>query len=328
MTDRLALITGLRYTHEKKTGNLSLEFLNTGAAQQAVLGEEEYEAFEQRTEKEWTPKVSLKFDVTDEIMTFFAVAQGFKGGGFNAESPTDQTIQFEPENALTIELGTKMSLFGGAMNLNMGLFNTDFENLQVSVFNGTGFVVGNAANAVTRGFEMDGLWLLGERTTLTFSLGLTDAKYASYTDGPCQADGELGERERDTTGDGNCNFQDLTGQTLHRAPKVNGNVGFDYAIPFNNRGMDIVFGGSALYQGDYFLNLDLDPLDAQEAYWQYNARVAARSQDDTWTVSLNARNLSNELVQMEGADVPIFEGDHFSRVDLPRTASVELRMNF
>lgn len=328
MTERLALITGLRYTQEKKTGDMSLTFQNTGATQQAVLGEEEYVAFEQRTEKEWTPKISLKFDATEEIMTFFAIAKGFKGGGFNAESPTDQSIQFEPEDALTIELGTKMSLFGGAMNLNMGLFNTDFNNLQVSVFNGTGFVVGNAATAVTRGLEMDGLWLLGERTTLTFSLGLTDAKYAEYTDGPCQADGELGPRERDTTGDGNCNFQDLTGQTLHRAPKVNGNVGFDYAIPFNNNGIDLVFGGSALYQDDYFLNLDLDPLDEQKAYWQYNGRVAVRSQDDAWTVSLNARNLTNELVQMEGADVPIFEGDHFSRVDLPRTASVELRLNF
>jgi iron complex outermembrane receptor protein len=328
MTDRLALITGLRYTQEKKTGDMSLDFLSTGVTQQAILGEEEYETFEMRAEKEWTPKVSLKFDVTEEIMTFAAIAQGFKGGGFNAESPTDKFIQFEPENALTFEIGTKMSLLGGAMNINMGLFHTDFENLQVSVFNGTGFVVGNAANAVTRGLEMDGLWLLGERTTLTFSLGLTDAKYASYTDGPCQADGKVGERERDTNGDGNCNFQDLTGETLHRAPKVNGNIGFDYSIPFNNSGIDIVFGGSALYQSDYFLNLDLDPLDFQEAYWQYNARVAARSQDDSWTVSLNARNLSNEIVQMEGADVPIFEGNHFAKVDLPRTASVELRINF
>ena len=53
-----------------------------------------------------SPRVYVNFDLTDDIKAYASVAEGFRSGGFNpAGSPS-----FEPENILSYELGTKMSL--------------------------------------------------------------------------------------------------------------------------------------------------------------------------------------------------------------------------
>ena len=55
----------------------------------------------------------------------------------------------------------------GAMTVNWALFDSTYEDQQVSTFVGLGFVVTNAASTEVRGLEAD----LGKRPTI-FDLGL------------------------------------------------------------------------------------------------------------------------------------------------------------
>lgn len=343
-TDRLAAIVGLRYGVEKKDVVMRLAHEGQSLLFEQILGEETYDTTDPdydgdettRRETELSPKFSLKYDINDDINVYATYAKGFKSGGFNAQAPTADDLQFEPENATTIELGSKMRLLGGAMTLNIGLFDTDFDNLQVTIFNGTQFVVGNAANAITRGLEFDGMWLPFENAAVTFSGGYTDAKYGQYRDGPCWADGD-GEagpnpRERqeggnplDPTDNGRC-FQDLSGQPLPRAPEWNGSLGFDYSFAVPNVSWRVISGVNLLYQSETFLNLDNDPIDLQEATTQVNAKFGFAGRDEDWSLTIHGRNLTNEVIYMEAADVALLEGDHFVRQDLPRTISAEFRL--
>ena len=336
VTDQLALIGGLRYGVEQKDVTMSLKFDNGGLLFGQILGEEEYDIPHQtREETDFSPKISAKYDFNDDINVYVTYAEGFKSGGFNAQAPSPRDIEFEPENATTIEFGSKMRLLDGAMTLNVGLFKTNFENLQVTIFNGTQFVVGNAATAITQGLEFDGMWLPRENLMVTFSGGYTDAKYDSYTDGPCWADGDgaAGPNPRERTDDNGtpdptddqC-FQDLSGQQLSRAPKWNGSLGFDFGLPIPNQGWRLLSGINFLYQSDTFLNLDNDPVDLQSAYTQINAKIGVASRDESWSFTIHGRNLTDEVVFMEAADVPLLEGDHFSRQDLPRTIGAEFRL--
>lgn len=336
VTDDLALIGGLRYGVEQKDVTMSLTFDNGGLLFGQILGEEPYDIPHQsREETDFSPKVSAKYDFNDDINMYATYAEGFKSGGFNAQAPTANDIEFEPENATTIELGSKMRLLDGAMTLNVGLFRTNFDNLQVTIFNGTQFVVGNAATAITQGLEFDGMWLPAENLMVTFSGGYTDAFYDSYADGPCWADGDgaAGPNPRERTedngtadpSDDQC-FQDLSGQPLSRAPKWNGSLGFDFGIPVPNVNWRLITGINFLYQSDTFLNLDNDPVDLQRAYTQVNAKIGIAGRDEDWSLTLHGRNLTDEVVFMEAADVPLLEGDHFSRQDLPRTIGAEFRL--
>lgn len=343
-TDRLALIAGLRYGVETKEVTMRLNHEGQTILFEQILGEEEYDTSDGsfsrddvvREETELSPKFSMKFDFNDDINAYATYAKGFKSGGFNAQAPTRNALQFEPENAVTYEVGSKMRLLDGGMTLNIGLFNTDFQNLQVTIFNGTQFVVGNAANAVTRGLEFDGMWLPFENAALTFSGGYTDATYGDYKDGPCWADGDgtagPNPRERqeggnpvDPTDNGQC-FQDLSGQALSRAPKWNGSLGFDYSVNVPNVSWRLLSGINVLYQSDTFLNLDNDPLDTQPATTQINAKIGIAGRDDDWSLTIHGRNLTDEVVYLESADVPLLEGDHFNRQDLPRTIGAEFRL--
>ncbi|MGH7860265.1 MAG: TonB-dependent receptor domain-containing protein, partial [Candidatus Binatia bacterium] len=150
-----------------------------------------------------------------------------------------------------------------------------------------------------------------------------------YRDGPCWADGDgaAGPNPREREEDGAC-FQDLTGETLHRAPDWNASFGFEYRFPVRIGPARLVTGLNVLYQDDTFLNLDLDPVDFQDAFALVNARFGFRGPDDRWSLMLFGRNLTDEVVFLEAADVPLFEGDHFSRQDLPRTLAAELRVRF
>lgn len=329
VTDRLSLVLGYRYGRERKTMDQQLRFENTGLLFQQFLSEEPYQVRNSRSETDKSPKFSIKYDLTENINLYATYAKGFKSGGFNPEAPRGDVVDYDAEEAITIELGSKMRLLDGAMTLNVGLFDTEFDNLQVGLFNGTAFYVGNAAAVRTRGFEMDSMLMLSENLVLTFSAGYTEAEYTTYTDGPCWSDGDdqAGPNPRERDEDGQCK-QDLTGETLARAPDWNGALGVQYQFGVFDWPFRVVTGVNAMYQDDYFLALDLDPIDSQEAYTQINAQLGLRADDESWSLMFYGRNLTDEVVYLEGGDLPLFGGDHFSARDLPRTYSAELRLRW
>ena len=72
-------------------------------------------------------------------MTYLSYSEGFKGGGWNSHfnavlTPAQQAAlhQFKPEEAQTIELGTKLDLAGNTLRLNLAVFTSDYKDMQLT----------------------------------------------------------------------------------------------------------------------------------------------------------------------------------------------------
>ncbi|MGB1088526.1 MAG: TonB-dependent receptor, partial [Alphaproteobacteria bacterium] len=283
VTDTIALVGGLRVSYEEKSVDM-VHIVESSSGLPPLIfpfvnNAESYTAHLTREEWDVSPKASVKYDIDDDTMAYATYARGFKGGGFNAASYVPSDLEFEAEVADTYEAGVKTRLLDGGMTLNVGLFYTNFDNLQVAIFNGTQFIVGNAAKATTYGVEWDMAWLPLEELMLTFNGGYTNATYDSFPDAPCTAE----------SGETAC---DLTGKVLARAPKWNGNIGAQWAVPIGNLPFGLFLATDLFYQGDTFLTTDLDPRDFQDAYIQWNAGLGLKELDGLWQFTVFGRNLT------------------------------------
>lgn len=309
VNDQLALIAGSRYSEETKDVHAILTHNNFVAERffAQFLFEEPYNEVRSRKETDFSPKLSVRYEPTEDITLYATWAKAFKAGGFNEAAVSSDNLEFEPEKAETYEAGTKMRLLNGAATLNVGFFSTDFDNLQVSLFNGTNFSVGNAASARSRGVEIESQLLPAPWLALNLSLAYLDSRYDSFPDAQCIA----------TSGETAC---DLSGERLTRAPEWEATLvqrwNLSRLIPaLSDLPFTLGLGIDATFRDHQFFSTDLDPLDAQGATTEVNANVRLSGLDDNWSVTLLGRNVTRRLVQAHGQDVPLQPGTHFGTMN-------------
>ena len=233
MTDTLRLTAGVRYTEEDKEGFRNLYTRNLDGsvfpsdafaplgAPLPPLGVFPHELDGDRSESSTTPLISIQWDATDYSMIYASVSTGFKAGGFDARSNRSMTsegtsnLEFEEEEALSFEAGAKLDLMEGRARLNFAVFRTEYDDLQVSVYDGViGFDVQNAAEATTQGLEIDGDFQVTDGLLLSGSLGYTDFKFENYPNGACY------KGQTPDFVEGGVGFCDWDGNTNQFTPRV------------------------------------------------------------------------------------------------------------
>jgi outer membrane receptor protein involved in Fe transport len=153
---------------------------------------------------QWTPEAGIKWQISDNHMTYFRFANGWKSGGLRVTALTAEEAArrqdafltpYNPEEVYSYEIGVKTQWLDNQVFLNGTLFWNDYEDLQVTSLepDERGIVsalINNAESAVTRGFEVEGSYLPdwadkipvpGSMIAVTAGLGLTDAFYTQYT---------------------------------------------------------------------------------------------------------------------------------------------------
>ncbi len=316
-TDELTLVLGARYTYEEKEGQKDQQLSGLGVLWPALVSPR-VSAFSEdlsRTERNFTPKASIKYNWTDDIMTFFTYAEGFKGGGYNPQSADADEFAYEEESSRTYELGVRSQFFDGAWTLNLTGFYTEFNDFQVVNFVGSRFVVANAEKARSQGIEAEGFMALTENFFLHGTFGWTDGKYISFPDGPCTAE----------NAEGTC---DLTNKELGDAIPYNASVNalIDYPLPSGN--MHLFASFDAVYQGATFRVVDLDPADKRGALWLFGSHIGIRDADDVWFATIHGFNLTDEDVSAGSSDVPVFAGTHFGGSAPSRFFSMQFRIRY
>jgi len=269
-------------------------------------------------EGNFIPSLKFQYDVNDDIMIYGGAEKGFKGGGFNANADaTDDNNEFGGEEAIGLELGLKSDLLDGQARLNVAIFRTNFDNLQVTTWNGFGFEVGNAAESISQGIEIDGTYLLSESFTLSGSVSYLDSYYESYKAGPCTA-------EKQAEGLLTC---DLTGKSTAFAPEYSASLFLDYYTEIGES-MELKAQLNVNYKDDFFYDTDLDPNLMQEAHTKVNMRIALADIDEAWEVALIGKNLTDERTFSAGLDVPLVKGGYMGYTDAPRMISVQATYRF
>ncbi len=302
-----------------------------------------------REEEQWSFELVTEFDATDDIMLYGSVKKGNKSGGFDvrsnsepdpgttgagvlfpaslqatvANNVTPGSFEFEDEKALAFEVGSKLVLAGGAADLAIALFRTEYEDLQVSIFDGTlGFNVGNAAEATTQGVEVDGRWRLNDRWLLSGSLAYLDFEFDSFPNGQCN------QGQAPDTPDGKC---DYSGKTNQYVAPWSGSVQLGYERQLGS----LLFRGAfdVLFSDAYEPSQNLDSRVKQGAYAKLNLRLAIGDPDGRWELALLGRNLSDETIVTYANDTPLAFSQFgapswYGFLDRPRNFAVQGFLRF
>jgi iron complex outermembrane receptor protein len=149
-----------------------------------------------------TPMFSVAWRPAKTVNFYLRYAEGFKSGGFNGEysnlqdrphvdgappndSETATSIPFRPERQKSLELGSKLSFFGGKALLNVAAFRNKLVDLQISTFTGQGAAastISNAGKATVHGVEIETAVVPFDGTQLRANYAYLHAKYDEFRD--------------------------------------------------------------------------------------------------------------------------------------------------
>ncbi|NIB42308.1 TonB-dependent receptor [Pseudomaricurvus alkylphenolicus] len=280
-----------------------------------------------RSEKHWTGDIVFQYDLTPDAMTYFKYGTGYKAGGFDARNLQGNIDgqEFEDESVVSFELGAKLSLWDGRADMNVALFHNQFEDVQVSVFDGVAnFLTTNAGETTSQGLEVDGQVLLAENLLMRYAFSYLDATYDKYDGAACTV-----AQSATWTGVGSCT-QDLKGEPTKFSPEWSGNLGLEYHTELTSS-IELKAGIDLQYMEDYHATSDNDPVIMQESFTKVNARVQIAG-EDTWTLAILGKNLTDETVSNAPNDIPLggfgFAGSYFHFLDAPRSYELQATYNF
>lgn len=334
ITNAFRTSLGLRYAHESKeasTAEIITDLNNRNVAAGAgalvvwqTLGYISYPdgISAKRTEGTWTPSLNAEWDINDDIMVYGSVSKGFKGGGFDflvADGNVDD-FEFEDENVIAYEIGSKMKIAGGRGELGVALFHSIFKDVQSSIFDGQlDLIVDNVGETVSQGLEFDGRWKFNEEWLLGFSGAYLDAEIKKFPNAQCTSD-QVAAFVPSQPGD--VCTQDLKGRPTIFAPEYTLALNLTYTTNLTD---SLVFSTrmDMRYMDDYFTDSDLDPVLKQDSYTRWDARIGLSDVNQVWDIALVGKNLSDELVMMYGTDVPNEPGTYYAQLDKPRTYGLQ-----
>ncbi len=127
LDERLHLTAGLRWTHDRKWGEMSKL---RGVAVSIPFDFEGKPYFES---KRLDPSFVLAFDWTDAINTYVKWGRAYRAGGANSRSATYRA--FAEEEVSTWEIGAKTELFDRRVRFNVAAFQTRYGDRQVDFLN-------------------------------------------------------------------------------------------------------------------------------------------------------------------------------------------------
>ena len=289
-------------------------------------------AMDEITKDQFIPSAKLQYFYDDNTMFYLTVASGFKAGGFNSSNINTYsraTDSFESEDALAIEIGGKFTLLDGAAQLNVAVFRTQFDDLQVSTITPQGAAtVINAAGAITQGLELDGSWRMSEAVTLGASYAYLDAFYDDSIPLTC---GGYQKAIRTQAGEvftatNPCTFllddQPSGDDSMQRAPENTVTIWGEYYAPVSGD-WDLQLYGALNYRDEsstslenYFYADDLTLL---------SGRVALVNDTSGWSVALFGNNLLDDdgLVLTQDNSGGAVKGI----ITTPRTYGLQLTKN-
>jgi iron complex outermembrane receptor protein len=257
-------------------------------------------------------KVGLDYDITDDVMAYATISTGFKSGGFNGGylsfDPVEAEEQAKPFNEETLtayEIGLKSTLLDRRLRFNAAAFYYDYKDLQLYTLINTGAIpvslLANAANAAIYGAEFEMIARPVDRLNITLNLGLLDTEIKDFVSAGA----------------------DYSGNRMPLSPKVNFSGVVNYEIPLSS-GIALAIQPSFSYRGSHFFSTDNNPLLKQDGYWLLGGRVAVKDEGGRWEAAVFARNLTRKKYINFAVDLADF-GFVEQFQGQPRMFGIELR---
>jgi len=261
MTDALALTLGGRHTWDEKEMD-NAYYSSPGNEVYNFKGLEE-------SWDEFTPRVTVDWQVTDDHMLFATWSKGYKSGVFISQNTTAALAEtpLEPEEATNMEIGAKTRWFDNRLQFNLVYFDLENENQQLFRLENFTLVSENFGTE-SRGIELDFIAALGKNLTLSGMYASLDAEIVGGQ---------------------------FAGNVAPRSPDYKYSVALNYNAALGN-GAILDFDASVSYSDNWYMEATNQGVSYMDDYSIVDASVRYTSSGGNWEVTLWGKNLSDELV--------------------------------
>lgn len=338
INERWNVSFGGRYTEDERTARVVREtflglgspyFGNDGAISITVPSEGVPEFNGNRTDSEFTPRVSVGFAPSDEHNLYLSYSEGFKGGGFDPRGAYNVPAVregFAPETVESIELGAKSVWADGRLTTNVAVFMMDYTDVQIpgSILldnDGDGEVDGfagkvtNAGGAEVSGFEIEAVARFTDRFTATLALGVIDADYTEWLEAATDP------------GTGEPILVDISDQReFQNTPETTLSANLRYELPLGPGALALL-GGISYRDSTYQFEIP-NPLTNQPSFTLYDLSAVWSSDDGKYELGLHGRNLGDEEYIAAAYDFPTVVSSVIGFYGPPRTVTLTGTVNF
>lgn len=248
LTDKASLTLGGRLTYEEKTlavnsiigGGFVCPDPNAPAGAESCRDPEvDFDDF--------SPRVGVDYQFTNDVMGYFTWSRGFRSGGWNGRPQTQAGIgPYEPEQLDNYELGVRSDWFDNRLRVNATVFHMKYDDKQEAIIRpspvslATETIVQNAASATVNGLELELQAMLGPNLQLRSAVGYLDAEFDEYLD-------DSGNDIKDQ-------------RHISYSPEWTISAGGDYYVQLDNLGGELVFTANYKWTDEYATDPIVDPL--------------------------------------------------------------------
>ncbi len=327
VTEKFSVSVGGRYTHDKRTADIFRgTYLGQGSPffgnDAAVFLSASSDFESERTFKDFSPRLTLDYDLSDDAKVYAGFSRGFKAGSFdprgaNITSPEVEN-GFDAETLDSYEAGLKATWWDGRARTNIAVFYSEYKDMQIpgslpidtdgdGVNDGFVGTVTNAGKAEIKGIEFEGEFLLSEALTLQTSLNILDADIKEWLlNGANIAD----QRE------------------VQNTPEFMSYVGLSYAMELGNGTLN--FNGNWSHKSSIVQFETPVPEIDQEAYDIANASVVYVAEDNAWSFGVHGKNLFDTRYKTAGYNFPTLglENNITTFYGPPLTVTASFTYNF
>ena len=263
-----------------------------------------------------TPRVTLEFKATDDMMLYATVGKGVKPGGYSTVTGggwqdanfdcTPATLatcydefRYKAENLIDYELGAKTEWFDGRLRVNPGFFFFDYSDKQVGsqlVVNNVAIGrITNAGKAEVKGLDLDMNWAATENLLFHLNYTFLDGEYTDFpivSNSPTDA-ARFGSCPRSAGNEFRVCEINLKGNKLERAPDHSLSLSARYSRPLAS-----LFGGDARWfiEGDSQIQSERyeDQWNSRtmESYSLFNLRFGITS--ERWDALVYVNNVTDD----------------------------------
>ncbi|HWA30346.1 MAG TPA: TonB-dependent receptor [Rhizomicrobium sp.] len=141
-----------------------------------------------QNEKPFTPMASLTYQINDDDMVYATVSKGYRIGGANPPFPVGACTElktspgaYNSDTVVNYEAGSKDRFFDRSLQISGSVYYLKWNNIQQDNYlPSCGFkYTTNQGKAESKGFDLQGEWLLTDAFDVDFSLGYTHAQYTT-----------------------------------------------------------------------------------------------------------------------------------------------------
>jgi iron complex outermembrane receptor protein len=321
VTEKFHVDAGLRWTDEDKRADV----LNRGYSDITFTRPISVAADFDKTInfENFAPKVSLGYQLNEDMLFYGLAARGFKSGGYNIRAQATAVPRsaepFDDEVLDSFEVGAKLAFLDQRMFLNLSAFHNKYQDIQLSVFtsfdsNGDGTLDAffgdftNAGEGTVQGIEAEYQWLPNSSWLISGNLAFLDAEFDEFI--------YLNQNIADE-------------QEFTNAPGYSGALNVEYRTPVGVG--DLAVRMSYSYQDDVVATTEIIRSGAlpitQDGYGLLNAGVIWNT-GGAWTLSLQGTNLLDEEYLTTGYNINASLGVRTGFYGPPRQYSLSARYEF